>query len=107
MRVWLWDAGNWLGVTDDEDRAKLAAQARLRDGGTASVELAIAALGFRELSAMYIRTGTGWTAHATAGATGLDDLDQHVLAAYTPPDAMAQDGVRHVQERASYYGRRS
>jgi hypothetical protein len=67
MRVWLWSAGNWRGVTDDEDRAKLAAQASLRDGGTASVELAIAALGGRELSARYIRTGCGWTARATAG----------------------------------------
>jgi hypothetical protein len=67
MRVWLWSAGNWRGVTDDEDRAKLAAQASLRDGGTAIVELAIAALGGRELSARYIRTGTGWTARATAG----------------------------------------
>jgi hypothetical protein len=68
MRVWLWSAGNWHGVTDDEDRAKLAAQASLRDGGTAHVELAIAALGGRELSAMYIRTGTGWTARAIAGS---------------------------------------
>ncbi len=68
MRVWLWSAGNWHGVTDNEDRAKLAAQGRLRDGDTASVELAIAALGFRELSAMYIRTGTGWTARAAAGS---------------------------------------
>jgi hypothetical protein len=67
MRVWLWDAGNWLGVTDDEDRAKLAAQASLPNGGTASVELAIAALGGRELSARYIRTGTGWTTRAAAG----------------------------------------
>lgn len=67
MRVWLWSAGNWLGVTDDEGRAKLAAQASLRDGGTARVELAIAALGGRELSARYIRTGAGWTGHAVAG----------------------------------------
>jgi hypothetical protein len=67
MRVWLWSAGNWIGVTDDEDRAKLAAQVRLRDGGTASVELAIAALGGRELSARYIRTGAGWVACVAAG----------------------------------------
>jgi len=68
MRVWIWDAGSRHGVTDSVERAKLAAQAALREGETASVELAIAALGFRELTATYVRTGTGWTARATEGA---------------------------------------
>ena len=68
MRVWIWDAGTRHGVTDDADRAKLAAQAALREGETASVELAIAALGFRDLTTTYVRTGTGWTARATADA---------------------------------------
>ena len=77
MRVWLWDADNWIGVTDDEDRAKLAAQGRLRDGGTASVELAIAALGGRELSAGYIRTGDGWIARATCGNVTWSPLIHH------------------------------
>ena len=68
MRVWIWDAGTRHGVSDNVERAKLAAQAALREGETASVELAIAALGFRELTATYVRTGTGWTARATHGA---------------------------------------
>jgi hypothetical protein len=67
MRVWLWDAGTRIGVTDNENRAMLAARDALRDGETATVELALAALSFREPTAMYLRTGCGWTGHAAEG----------------------------------------
>jgi hypothetical protein len=67
MRVWLWDAGTRIGVTDNENRAMLAARDALRDGETATVELALAALSFREPTAMYLRTGCGWTGRATEG----------------------------------------
>jgi hypothetical protein len=65
MRVWLWDAGTRLGITDNETRAMLAATDALRDGDSATVELAIATIGFLEPSAIYLRTGRGWTARTT------------------------------------------
>ena len=64
MIVWLWDAGNARGVTDDESRAQQAAQASLRGSGadTARVEGAALVTGVRTLTTVYRRTGTGWLA---------------------------------------------
>ena len=73
MIVWLWDvdgserAGH--GVTDDEQRARQAAEACLRTGQAtgAQVELAQLVNGFTALTVYYQRTGDGWTARRSAG----------------------------------------
>ena len=64
MTVWLWDAGNARGVSDDESRARQAASACLRDGraGTARVERALLVIGGSWLTSGYRRTGDGWLA---------------------------------------------
>lgn len=66
MKVWLWDAGNYLGVTDDEERARAAAASRIADGGTARVELArlvtVTAYG---LQPAYQRSGIGQAGRRT------------------------------------------
>lgn len=66
MATWLWESGTQLGITDDENRAKLAAAACLAGPGTARVELARLVLGF-DLAADYERAGVGWTGWASAG----------------------------------------
>jgi hypothetical protein len=62
--VWLWDAGSARGVTDDESRARRAAEAFMRSGraDTARVEKALAVTGISALASGYLRTGHGWTA---------------------------------------------
>jgi hypothetical protein len=67
MRVWLWDASPHHGITDDEVRALEAAEAHVAPGEAARVEMAIAAFGFRALSATYYRTGIGWEGHGNQG----------------------------------------
>lgn len=56
-RIYLWDAGDFLGVTDDANRAKAAAAACITDGETARIERARVV----EAQGGYERLGTGWT----------------------------------------------
>jgi hypothetical protein len=66
--VWLWDATGPIrssrGITDDEARARQAAEAWIQGGhaNTARVEKALAALGIESLTSEYARTGHGWVA---------------------------------------------
>jgi hypothetical protein len=66
--VWLWEANgptrSGRGVTDDEARARQAAEALVRGGhaNAARVEKAFAALGIESLTSGYVRTGHGWAA---------------------------------------------
>lgn len=62
MIVWLWDAGSARGVTDDEQRARHAAEASMHDlgGHTARVERASLMSGVRTMTSGYHRTGVGW-----------------------------------------------
>jgi hypothetical protein len=62
--VWLWDAGSGCGVTDDQARARRAAEVLMRGGraGTGRVEKALAVTGISALTSGYLRTGHGWTA---------------------------------------------
>jgi hypothetical protein len=66
--VWLWDADGpdraVRGVTDDEERARQAAESWIVSGqaGAAQVERAQFVTGFAALTAHYKRTGHGWTA---------------------------------------------
>jgi hypothetical protein len=68
MIVYLWDAAGSaftaLGVTDDQSRARQAAEACIRDGQAASarVEQAQLVSGIRALNPGYARLGQGWTA---------------------------------------------
>lgn len=52
------------GVSDDQARARSAAEALLRTGkaGTACIERAYTAMAMSTLSLCYVRTGTGWRA---------------------------------------------
>jgi hypothetical protein len=52
------------GVSDDQARARNAAEALLRTGkaGTAYIERAYTAMATSTLSLCYVRTGTGWQA---------------------------------------------
>jgi hypothetical protein len=63
VTVFLWEAGNRMGVTDDEKRARRAAAASIRGGHAtvARVEQALALPGIFTLVFDYHRTGTGWT----------------------------------------------
>jgi len=62
--VWLWDAGSGRGVTDDQARARRAAEVLMRSGraDVARVEKALAVTGISALASGYLRTGHGWTA---------------------------------------------
>jgi hypothetical protein len=64
MIVWLWDAGSGHGVTDDQARARRAAEVLMRSGraDAARVEKALAVTGISALASGYLRTGHGWTA---------------------------------------------
>ncbi len=65
MIVWLWTAGDSrLGVTDDEARARRAAEECIRDGAahSARVERAAVVLASATLTSDYERTGHGWAA---------------------------------------------
>ena len=69
MIVWLWDAGSGHGVTDDETRARQAAEVLMRSGqaDAARVEKAHLVTGIRALTSGYARTGHGWTAQPRRG----------------------------------------
>jgi hypothetical protein len=62
MSIWLWDAGNGLGVTDNDMRAKQAAEACIASGQAtaARVERAVFVLARGTLTYDYERTGEGW-----------------------------------------------
>jgi hypothetical protein len=62
--VWLWDAGGGRGVTDDQARARQAAETLIRAGraDAACVEKALLVTGMSALMSGYLRTGDGWTA---------------------------------------------
>ncbi len=64
MTVWLWEAGNGRGVSDDLSRAREAAAACLRGSraNSARVEQALLLVGGGWLTSGYHRTGTGWLA---------------------------------------------
>ena len=68
MIVYLWDASgpdrSGRGVSDDQGRARQAAEAVLRSGQAhaARVEAAYAMLGMGMLESGYRRTGQGWQA---------------------------------------------
>lgn len=66
MAAWLWEAGEQLGITDDEERAMDTAAACLAGTGTARVELARLTLG-PDFTNAYERTGLGWAGRASAG----------------------------------------
>jgi hypothetical protein len=57
------------GVSDDQARARNAAEALLRTGkaGTACIECAYTAMATSTLSLCYVRTGTGWRARLGQG----------------------------------------
>ena len=74
MIVWLWDAtepGGCHGVTDDDTRARAAAETCMRNGSasTARVEQAQVMIGGYWLTSHYQRTGTGWS--ALQGSSGI------------------------------------
>ncbi len=62
--LWLWDAGSALGVTDDDKRAREAAEACITSGQAtaARVERAVFVLASGTLTYDYRRTGMGWCA---------------------------------------------
>jgi hypothetical protein len=70
--VWLWDACGPIrrgcGITDDQGRARQAAEACLRSGHAhdARVEEARVVLGIQTLTTGYRRTGHGWRAQRGA-----------------------------------------
>lgn len=71
MLLWLWDAsgpGRYRGITDDETRARAAAEACINSGQAASarVERACLVMDGWWLHSQYHRTGTGWTARRSA-----------------------------------------
>ena len=64
MLVWLWDAGRARGVTDNEVRARKAAEAFMRNNRAideARMEMAVVN-GPHALNPGYARTGRGWQA---------------------------------------------
>jgi len=67
--VWLWDAGSGRGVTDDQARARQAAEMLIRTGraDAARVEKAHLVTGLSALTSGYMRTGHGWTAQLRRG----------------------------------------
>jgi hypothetical protein len=72
MIVFLWDVTGPVrrvcGITDDQGRARQAAEACLRSGGAqdARVEEARVVLGIQTLTTGYRRTGHGWRARGGA-----------------------------------------
>jgi hypothetical protein len=71
------------GVSDDQTRARNAAEALLRTGkaGTAYIECAYTAMATSTLSLCYVRTGTGWRAR----------LGQAGRVVWTPFTTVARD----------------
>ncbi len=84
MRLWLWDVGNFHGVTNDEDCAMERAERLMGDGDVARVELAFLTTSFHRLSAEHIRTGAGWTGHRVAGTVTWTPLGVRPLAPRVP-----------------------
>jgi hypothetical protein len=72
------------GVSDDQARARKAAEALLRTGkaGTAYIECAYTAMATSTLSLCYVRTGIGWQAR----------LGQAGRVVWTPFTTVARDG---------------
>lgn len=72
------------GVSDDQARARNAAEALLRTvkAGTAYIECAYTAMATSTLSLCYVRTGTGWQAQ----------LGQAGQVVWTPFTTAARDG---------------
>ena len=71
--VFLWDAtapaGSGGGVSDDQARARTAAEAWMRahgPGSAAQMQKALAMIGTRDLDDCYQPMGHGWTAHRHA-----------------------------------------
>jgi hypothetical protein len=69
--VWLWDAGNHCGVTDDRDRAMEHAEAHLPAHGTVLVEKAVLSDSMRGYR--HVRTGQRFTARLVAGSARWDE----------------------------------
>ena len=71
------------GVSDDQAKARNAAEALLRTGkaGTAYIECAYTAMATSTLSLCYVRTGTGWRAQ----------LGQAGRVVWTPFTTIARD----------------
>lgn len=63
--VWLWDAGNYCGVTDDRDRAMEQAEAHLPALGTVLVERATLSSSMR--GSRHVRTGQKYVARLARG----------------------------------------
>jgi hypothetical protein len=84
MRLWLWDAGNYHGVTNDEDCALECAEHWMRDGDDARVELAILTTSFHRLTAEHVRTGIGWTGRRTDGTVTWTPLGVRPLTPRLP-----------------------
>jgi hypothetical protein len=94
MRLWLWDVGNYHGVTNNEDCALECAEHWMRDGDVARVELAILTTSFRRLSAEHVRTGTGWAGHRAAGVVTWTPLGVRPLAPKIPAPRIAAGRFR-------------
>jgi hypothetical protein len=84
MRLWLWDAGNYHGVTNDEDCALECAEHWMGDGDVARVELAILITSFRRLSFEHCRTGTGWIGIRAGGTVTWTPLGGRPLSPKIP-----------------------
>jgi hypothetical protein len=72
--VYLWDShgpGRFCGVTDDDARARSAAEECIASGQAtaAQVELAQLVSGFAAMTAYYVRMGEGWRAQYRDGRT--------------------------------------
>jgi hypothetical protein len=59
LHVWLWTAGRWSGVTDDEQTAKERAGSHLLRGDAARVQRAVFTFGAGPVGS-YIPVGEGW-----------------------------------------------
>ncbi len=91
MIVWLWDAaepGHCRGITDDDARARAAAETCIRNGSasTARVEQARLMIGGFWLTSHYQRTGEGWSARqGSGGITWMPLAPAPEAAAPEPP----------------------
>jgi hypothetical protein len=65
MYLWLWSAGNFRGVCDDQDRAMRCAGVHLSAGETVLVESARLVLGIH--GPRHIRTGHRFSARLVRG----------------------------------------
>lgn len=69
MMVWLWEAGKACGVSDDDVKARDAAEAFMHAGQASSLRVEGARLltGANSLYTGYMRLGRGWTGVARQG----------------------------------------